>query len=229
MSQIENTLIARLEKNGERFEVLIDPKKGPDYKSGVKKEFDNVLLVDEIFKDANKGERQTTAALQKAFHTTDATQVAIVILREGELQVTTEQKRKLLEEKRLKVIALIARNTMDPKAKAPHPPARIERALEEARFHFDAFKTAEEQVEPAVEAIREIIPISFDKMRIAVKIPAEFAARGYGALKEYPVKKEEWGNDGSLLAVVEIPAGIQGEFYNHLNKLTGGQVQTKQL
>ncbi len=229
MSQIENTLVARLEKNGERFEVLIDPKKGPEWKAGRKPDFENVLLVEEIFKDANKGERQTAAALTKTFASTDPVAIAQRILKEGELQVTTEQKRKMLEEKRLKVIALIARNCMDPKAKAPHPPARIERALEEARYRFDPFKSAEEQVDAAVESIREIIPISFEKMKVAVKIPAEHAARGYGALKEYSIQREEWGNDGSLMAVVEIPAGIQGEFYNHLNKLTGGSVQTKQL
>ncbi|MBU1197870.1 ribosome assembly factor SBDS [Candidatus Micrarchaeota archaeon] len=229
MSQIANTLIARYEKNSQRFEVLIDPKKGPDFKSGAKKDFDNVLMFDEVFKDANKGERQTSAAIQKAFGTTDPLEVAQIIIREGDLQITTDQRRKLLEDKKRKVIDLIARNCMDPKAKAPHPPHRIERALEEARFRFDAFKTPEEQMADAIESIREILPISLEKLKIAVRIPVEFAPRSYGTLKEYGIRKEEWGSDGSLMAVIEIAVGIRGEVYDRLNKLTGGQVQTKEL
>jgi len=229
MSQIEHTIIARFEKAGEKFEILVDPKNGYDYKIGAKKDFSNVLLVDEIFKDANKGERQTASAIKKAFGTEDASEIAKKIIKDGDLQLTTDQRRKLLEDKRKKVIEMIARNCIDPRAKTPHPPIRIENALEQAKFHFDAFKSVEEQMEEAIEAIREIIPISMEKLKIAVKIPAEFANRAYGALKEYGISKEEFGNDGSLIAVCEIPAGIQGDFYNRLNKLTSGQVQTKVL
>ncbi len=229
MSQISNVLIARIEKGGERFEVLVDPKKGYDFKLGAKKDFENVLMSDEIFKDANKGERQNSAALKKAFGTDDQRAVAEKILREGDLQLSTDQRRKLVEEKRAKVVEMIARNCVDPRAKTPHPPVRIENALEQARFHFDAFKPVERQFDEAVEAIREIIPISMEKIKVVVKVPAEHAARCYGILKEFGISREEYGADGSLLCVCEMPAGMQGNFYDRLNKLTAGQVQTKVL
>ena len=229
MSGIENTLIARLERNGEHFEILVDPKKSYDYKTGVKKDFENVLMFDEVFKDAKKGERQTTPAIQKAFGTTDPIEVAKLIMRDGELQLTTDQRRKVLEEKRLKIIALIARNCVDPRAKTPHPPQRIEAAMEQARISVDAFKPAEEQMLAIIEKLREIIPISMQQTKIAAKIPGQFAAKAYGALKEYGLQKEEWGNDGSLLIVCEMPAGMQSEFFDRLNKLTSGQAQTKVL
>ncbi|MFH0971492.1 MAG: ribosome assembly factor SBDS [Candidatus Micrarchaeota archaeon] len=229
MSQIEGVLICRLDKNGEKFEILIDPKRGYDYKLGNRADFSNVLMSEEVFKDANKGERHTASSLKKAFHTEDMLEIAKLILKEGDLQITTDQKRKLLEEKKAKIIDMIARNAIDPRNKTPHPLIRIQNALEQAKFHFDAFKSAEEQMEDAIDAIREFIPISLEKMKIAVKIPAEYAGRCYGALKEYGIKKEEYGKDGSLIAMVEIPAGLQGEFYDRLNKLTSGNVQTKVL
>lgn len=229
MSGIENTLIARLEKGGENFEILVDPKLGYDYKTGVRKDFANVLMSDEVFKDANKGERQTGAALKKAFGTENTEEVAKIIFRDGDLQLTTDQRRKLLEEKKVKVIALIARNALDPRAKTPIPVLRIQNALDQARFSFDAFKSAEDQMMDAVESIREIIPISIAKIKIAVKIPAEHSGRAYGTLKEYGLQKEEWTPQGDLVCVCEIPAGMQGEFYDRLNKVTGGSVQTKQL
>jgi len=229
LAGIENTIIARLEKGGEKFEILVDPKLGYDFKTGVRKDLANVLMADEVFKDANKGERHTGVALKKAFGTEDVQEIAKIIFKDGDLQLTTDQRRKLLEEKKAKVIALIARNAIDPRAKTPIPPQRIENALNEARFGFDAFKSAEEQMTAAVEAIREIIPISIEKIRIAVKIPAEHSARAYGALKEYGLQKEEWTGQGDLVCVCEIPAGMQGEFFDRLNKLTAGTVQTKQM
>ncbi len=229
MSGIENTIIARLEKHGEHFEILVDPKKSYEYKMGLKKDLDNVLAFEEVFKDAKKGERQTSTALQKAFGTVNPIEVAKVIMRDGDLQLTTDQRRKIIEEKRLKVIALIARNCVDPRTKAPHPPQRIEAALEQARVSIDAFKPAEEQMLAAIERIREIIPISMQKARIAVKVPGQFAAKSYGALKEYGLQKEEWGSDGSLMIICEMPAGMQGEFFDRVNKLTSGQAITKAI
>ncbi|MEW5955501.1 MAG: ribosome assembly factor SBDS [Candidatus Micrarchaeota archaeon] len=229
MTAIENTIIARLEKGGEKFELLVDSKLAYDYKTGARKELSNVLVAEEVFKDAKKGERHTSTALTKAFGTTDVYKIAEVIFRDGEVQLTTEQRRKLFEEKRLKVIALIARNAIDPRTKAPHPPQRIEAAMEQAKIHVDAFKPAEEQMPAIVDKIREIIPISMEKAKIAVKISAEHAPRAYGMLKEYGLSREEWGNDGSLTCVCEMPAGMQGEFFDRLNKLTSGQVQTKIL
>ncbi|MBI5229605.1 ribosome assembly factor SBDS [Candidatus Micrarchaeota archaeon] len=229
MTKIENTIIARFEKGGERFEILVDPKLAYDYRTGVKKDLNNVLVAEEVFKDANKGERQSSSAIQKFFGTTDVYEVAKKIFLEGELQLTTEQRRKILDEKRAKIVSLIARNCVDPRTKTPHPPQRIENALEQAKVHIDAFKSAEEQLEGVIESIREIIPISIEKIKIAVKIPAEYAGRAYGTVKEYGMSKEEWGNDGSLVCVCEIPAGIQAEFYDKLNKLTAGSVQTRIL
>ena len=215
---------------GEHFEVLVDPKKGYEYKIGAKKDLANVIMFDEVFKDAKKGERQTDAVLQKAFGSTDFAKISERIMRDGDLQLTTDQRRKLVEEKRAKIVTLIARNAMDPKTKLPHPLTRIENALEQVKkFNVDPFKSAEEQMLTAIELLREIIPISIQQVKIAVKIPSMHSSRGYGLLKEYGVQKEEWTSDGSLVAVLEMPAGVQAEFFDRLNKLTSGQVETKLL
>lgn len=229
MSRIENTIIARFEHAGEKFELLVDPILAFDYKTGKKKDLNNVLISDEVFKDANKGERQTEGAIKKAFGTTEIEKIAKIVFEKGELQLTTDQRRKALEEKKRKVIELIARNVVDPKTKTPHPPARIEKALDEAKFSFDAFKSAEKQMQDAVEAIRSIIPVSFEKIKIAVKIPAEYSAKCYGILKDHGISREEWASDGSLVCMCEMPAGIQSEFYDKINKATGGKVETKMI
>ncbi|MDK2783938.1 MAG: ribosome maturation protein, partial [Thermococcaceae archaeon] len=41
------------------------------------------------------------------------------------------------------------------------------------------------------------------------------------------IKKEEWGSDGSWMFLIEIPGGVEEEFYEKLNALTKGTAVTK--
>ncbi|VVB99982.1 Ribosome maturation protein SDO1 [uncultured archaeon] len=227
MASLDKCITAHMDINGERYEILVDPDLGYMYKTGQKKELNNVLAVEEVFKNFKKGERHTTSSLQKAFGTTDVWQIAERILRHGDIQLTTEQKRKMLEEKKKQVLALIAREAIDPRTGAPHTMMRLEQALEESKAHIDGFKDAAAQVEDVLKAMRPIIPIKFEHVKIAAKISPEYAQRIYGTIKGYGIQKEEWAKDGSLIVVIELPAGMQGEFYERLNKLTAGKAETK--
>jgi ribosome maturation protein SDO1 len=229
MVSLDKAIIARLETHGEKFEIMVDPDLAYLFKIGSKKDTLNMLVVEEIFTDARKAERPTAEALKKAFGNTDVVQIAEIILKKGDVQLTTEQKKKMMEEKRKRIVAILARECVDPRTGAPHPPQRIEKAIDESKAHIDPFKDAEAQLDGVVSALRLILPMKFEKVRIAVKIPAEYAPRAFGTLKEYSMQKEEWQSNGSLIVVVEMPAGLQGEFYDKINRITGGNVETKIL
>ncbi|MDO8339539.1 MAG: ribosome assembly factor SBDS [Candidatus Burarchaeum sp.] len=229
MTSLEKSVIAHLDMQGEHFELLVDADLAYMYKTGKKTDLANVLVVEEVFKDAKKSERHKSELLQKMFKTTDINEIAKQIIQRGELQLTTDQRRKMLEDKRKQIVAIIARECIDPRTGAPHPPARIEKAMEEARVHIDATKSAEAQLEEVMSSLRPLLPLKFEKLRIAVRIPAEFASKAFGSLKEFNMQQDEWQKDGSLIAVVEIPAGTQGDFYDRVNKLTAGKVETKVL
>jgi len=183
--------------------------------------------VEEVFKNFKKGERHTTSSLQKAFGTTDVWQIAERILKNGDIQLTTDQKRKMLEEKRKQIIAILMRECIDPRTGAPHTQMRLEQALEESRVHIDGFKDASQQMEDIFKALRPIIPLKIERVKIAAKISPVYAQRIYGMIKGYGIQKEEWARDGSLIVVVEMSAGMQGEFFERLNKATAGTVETK--
>lgn len=227
MATLEHSITAHMDINGERYEILVDPDLAYAYRVGQKKEINNVLTVEEVFKNFKKGERHTSGSLTKAFGTTDVWQIAERILKNGEIQLTTEQKRKMLEEKRKQVIAILMREAIDPRTGAPHTQMRLEQALEESRVHIDAFKDAAQQIDEVIKALRPIIPLKFEHVKIAAKVPPDYAQRIYGMLKGYGIQKEEWARDGSLIVVIEMPAGMQGEFYERLNKATAGSVETK--
>lgn len=227
MSNLENSITAHMDIGGERFEIVVDPDLSYLYRTGQKKELNNVLTVEEVFKNFRNGERHTASALQKAFGTTDIYEIADRILKRGEIQLTTEQKRKMLSERKKQIIAILAREVIDPRTGAPHTQMRLEQALEESRVHIDAFKEAPEQLEEVIKALRPIIPIKFERVRVAAKVSPAYAQRIYGMLKSYGIQKEEWARDGSLIVVIEMPAGVQGEFYDKLNRATSGSAETK--
>jgi len=230
MVRLEDAIIARYEHGGHRFEILVDPNIIDDVKSGKVENVVDYMVIDEIFKDAHKGDRASEELIKEVFGTTDVNQVAKEIIKKGQVQLTTEQRRKMLEEKKKRIIAEIARNAINPQTGAPHPPQRIELAMEEAKVHIDPLKSVEEQVPLVLKALRPIIPIRFEKVKIAVKVSGDMYGKIYGDLsKSGTIIQEEWQKDGSWIGVVEIPAGIQGEFLDMLNKKTHGNVQTKIL
>lgn len=227
MTSIDNSIIAHMEINGKRFEVLVDPELAQLYRKGQKKELNNVLTVEEIYESFRKGERHTSSTLQKAFGTTDIFIIADRIIKNGEIQLTTDQKRKMLEERKKQILAILARECIDPRTGGPHTMMRLEQALEESRVHIEAGKEAAEQLEEVIKAMRPIIPMKFEHVKIAAKISPEYAQRIYGMLKGYGLQKTEWTPTGGLIVVLEMPAGMQGEFFERLNRATAGSAETK--
>ncbi|HWM50004.1 MAG TPA: ribosome assembly factor SBDS [Thermoplasmata archaeon] len=223
-------VIARIEKSGEKFEVLVKPEAVQKIRDGKEVDLLKELAIDEIFKDAHKGSKASEEKMVEFFGTAEPLAVAKQIIQRGEIQLTTEQRRQMLEVKRKQVVQYIAANAINPQTGAPHPPQRIENAMEEAKVHVDPFKPVEEQVKDVLDALRPLLPIRFEKVRIAVKLSAEDSAKAYGDIKGYgTILKEEWSPTGAWLGVVEMPAGLQTDFLERLNAKTRGNVETRVL
>jgi ribosome maturation protein SDO1 len=223
-------VIARIEKSGEKFEVLVKPEAVQKMRDGKDVDLLKELAIDEIFKDAHKGSKASEEKMMEFFGTAEPLAVAKQIIQRGEIQLTTEQRRQMLEAKRKQVVQYIAANAINPQTGAPHPPQRIENAMEEAKVHIDPFKPVEEQVKDVLDALRPLLPIRFEKVRIAVKLSAEDSAKAYGDIKGYgTILKEEWSPTGAWLGVVEMPAGLQTDFLERLNAKTRGNVETRVL
>jgi len=223
-------VIARIEKSGEKFEVLVKPDAVAKLREGKDIDILANLAIDEIFRDSHKGSKASEEKMQEFFGTTDKLDVAKQIIRKGEIQLTTEQRREMQEQKRKQIVQYIAQNAINPQTNTPHPPQRIEIAMEEAKVHVDPFKPVEEQVKEVLDALRPLIPIRFEKARIAVRLTGEDAAKSYGDIKAFgTILKEEWLPNGAWVGVVEMPAGMQTEFLNRLNAKTKGNVEAKVL
>ena len=227
MVSVDDAVIASINKKGKDFEILVDPEMSLDLKKGKEVSVQNTLAVNQVFKDAKKGEKASDAELKECFDTTDLLKIAAEVIKEGRLQLTTEQKRKLTEEKRIEIANIISREGVDPKTHIPHPPARILNAMRESHIDIDTFKPAKMQVHAIIDKIQEIIPISFERVTLAVKVPLEFAGKAGHSIREMAeVKKEDWAKDGWIV-LITIPAGMQGDVMDKLNKITAGRTEIK--
>jgi ribosome maturation protein SDO1 len=224
----EKFTIARLTKENEHFEVLVKPAKALDYRSGKIASITEALAAETIFSDANKGTRVSEEQLRKAFATTDTLKIADEILKKGTLQLTTDQRRKMVEDKRKQIVDFISRQAVDPKTNLPHPPMRIENAMEHIRYPIDPYKPVEEQARDIVKLLRPILPLKIEQISVGVRIPVEYAARAYGAMKTAgTIKREEWRSDGSWSGVIEMPAGSYASFLNKLGDVTKGSGEAR--
>lgn len=225
---IEKAVIAKLSKGGQRFEMLVDPVKALEVKAGKAVPLEDLLATEEIFEDAHKGLRASPANINKSFGTSDITIITNAIIREGEVQLTTEQRRQMVEERTKAIAALISRQGVDPRTGAPHPADRVLRAMEQARVRVELERRAEDQIETVLKAITRIIPIRFEKAVLEIKITPQYASRAAGIVRSFgSISRESWATDGSYLATLELPAGMQSELYNKLNTLTHGEAQIK--
>jgi ribosome maturation protein SDO1 len=228
MVSLDNAVVARLESHGETFEILLDPNIVRHLKEG--KEFDVTahLAVDSVFKNSSKGTHPPEDKIKEVFGTDDINEIAKRIISKGEIQITAEQRKEMLEAKRNRIIAYIARNAINPQTKTPHPPARIELALAEAKFHVDPFKSVETQVEEVMRLLRPLLPIKFEKSKVAIKLKADDYGRCFDDLINFgTVEREEWQADGSWIGLMVIPAGIITELTARLNDRTRGHASVK--
>ncbi|MFB6084683.1 MAG: ribosome assembly factor SBDS [Halorientalis sp.] len=230
MISLDEAVTARLESHGERFEVLIDPDAALAIKRG---EFDgdleDVIAAEDVFEDASRGDRPPEDALEEVFGTTDPLEIIPQVVEDGEIQITAEQRKEMQEQKHRQLVQHITRNAVNPQMDdAPHPPERIENALEEAGFKVDPMEPVENQVDEALDALRPVIPIRFDEMTAAVQVPPDYAGSAQAQIRQFgDLEREEWQSDGSWVGVVTFPAGMQNEFYDLVNEHTSGEAETR--
>lgn len=219
--------VATLKKGGQTFEVLIVPDKAIDFRRGTITDVSEALEIEGVFKDARSGEKP--ANLLEVFGTEDESVIAAEIIRKGTIQLTSEYRKSLQEQKRKEVVNIIATNGIDPRNNLPIPATRIELALEQVNFNFDPFKSGEEQVNDVLEVLRPVLAVRFEERTIEGFVGPKYGGKAAGSVSKYgKIIKSEWMSDGSWHFVIRIPGGLQDEVIKALNDATHGEVNITQ-
>lgn len=230
MVDVEKAVIARLDSHGKHFEILVDPDKALKVRKGKEVDPRELLAYEEVYEDCRKGEKASNSDINKVFGTNKIEKIASKIIRKGKVQLTTEQRRKMREKKEKEIANIISRRAVNPQSNTPHPPKRILNAMEEVGVYIDETKSVSSQLDEVIQALRPVLPISIETIKIAVKFPPESAGKASSKIRGVgKVKKEEWMNDGSWACIIELPAGQQNELYDKVNSISKGEAELKIL
>ena len=218
--------IVRYSAGNDKFEILVKPDPALEYKLGKKKDISNIMISDEIYSDANKGTRCSSEKLMKHFKTTDQLEIAKQIMDKGDLNLNTDQRRKMIEEKKRQIVEYINKNFVDPKSHMPHPISRINAVLDEARVAIDPFKRLDDQLKNIIESLRKIIPLKSEILELTVTVPSQFSGQSFSVFKTIgEIKSEQWLSDGSLQVILSINAGMKSSFLDRIGTATKGSAQ----
>jgi len=218
--------IVRLSAGNEKFEILVKPDPALEYKLGKKVDISNIMISDEIYSDANKGTRSSSEKLMKAFKTTDQFEIAKQIMEKGDLNMNTDQRRKMVEEKKRQIVEYINKNFVDPKTHLPHPISRINAVIDDSRVGIDPFRRLEDQIKYIIEPLRKLLPLKSEILELTVTVPAQFSGQSFSVFKSIgDIKSEQWLSDGSLQVVLNLNAGLKSSFLDRIGTATKGSAQ----
>jgi ribosome maturation protein SDO1 len=217
---------ARLKVKGKEYQISVDLDEALKVKKGEGSDPAKALNSNGIYYDLKKGTVASHSDLEDAFGTTDLYEIAGKIMKNGEIQKPQEYRDAEREARIKQVIDLVLRNAVDQHGN-PFTEDRVRRAVQEVGFKFDV-RPAEVQMNELVRKLKEVIPIKVEMKKIRLIIPARFSGQVYGMLKEYK-QSEEWLGNGDLQVIVNFPAGMQLDFYEKLNGVTHGAIQSEEV
>ena len=216
---------ARMKVKGKHYEISVDLDEALKVRQG-KGDINLALQSLNVFYDLRKGTHASSEDLKEAFGTTNIYEIAKKIIVSGEVQKTQEFRDEEREKKIKQVINLIIKNATDQHGR-PYTEERIKSAIHEVHYAFDS-RPIEKQMHDVVSKLSEIIPIKIETKRVKLRVPSIYTGQVYGFLQDNK-ESEDWLSNGDLEVIMKIPAGLLHDFYEKINSITHGAIQSEEL
>jgi len=222
--------IVRYEKHGRRFEMLVNPEAAWFFLQGEEVELDDIFEVYVIYENISRGVKATKDDIEVVFGETTDREMAVRVLKEGQLQLTADQRNEILKEKRAEIVEFIHVHCINPRENTPIPKDRIDNAIIDLGVNISYKEEAKNQALEIIDLLKPIMPIRLESIKLAIKIPPSYTGSLYGyVISAGNLIQEEWIEDGSLAVLIQIPSGTQADFLEQITSRTKGKAQVKVL
>ncbi|CAJ1898851.1 unnamed protein product [Cylindrotheca closterium] len=168
--RLTNVAVVRMNKGGSRFEIACYRNKVVDYRQGLETDLSEVLQTDRVFTNVSKGAFAKAKDLQKVFGTKDEEEIAKIILKQGNVQVSDKERGQQLEKTIAQVAEWISKNCVHPSSDRPYTIAQIRHAMSTANFSVHPTKPLKRQYLDCVKLLQGTIPIQRAKMELLLVI-----------------------------------------------------------
>jgi len=176
-----------------------------------------VVQVENVFLNVSKGQVASKDELNKAFGTTDVSEVLqevcvsmlilMQILKKGELQVGEKERTHELTNLWREIATQVSQKCVEPSSQKPYPVSMIEKAMKDAHFSVKPGKSAKSQTLEVIRLLqaKNTIAIERAQMRISVAMPSKEGKR----LKDkvvplfMKVEEEDWSDMWEIVGTID--------------------------
>lgn len=195
VKKLTNVAIIRLKKGNSRFEIACYKNKALDWRAGKEDILDDVLQIDEIFCNTEKGDLVNQKELDQHFPGQSKRDIIIQILEKGEMQVSGKERELLLRDTRNSLVNLVASRVVHPDTNRLFPAKIIEEAIYSLGFDVKINDSAKKQANFLIKELSSKYYLKKADMEIKVTI------------------REEWINEGEKAgADLLIPKTVKQDF-----------------
>mmetsp|Transcript_55214 Transcript_55214/g.135207 ORF Transcript_55214/g.135207 Transcript_55214/m.135207 type:complete len:341 (+) Transcript_55214:179-1201(+) len=229
---LTNVSVVRLKVGNQKFEIAAYPNMIMAWRNKTETDLSEVLQIDRVYKDVEKGEYAKTQDLKKAFQTTDQEQICIEILKKGEVQLSEKERGSQQESLLKEICTIVADKCVNPLSKRPVTVGVVERALSELHFNPNISKPAKKQALEAIKLLEGKYPIERAPMRLKLSFPAARKDEAKKQVTELCDSLEREDDSGALWTAVVV---LHPEKYRSCDQLMqqyrteGGVMEVLQL
>lgn len=219
--------LVRYNSHGKRFEMVVNPEKAWLFNQGEDIPIDDVVEGDYIiFENFSRGLKANDEEVEEIFDTSVDREIAELMLQRGELQLSQEQRKEFLREKRDEILDYLVTHAVNPRTKSPHPRQRIDIAMDNAGVRIDRKEETKDQAERIIKQLSATLPMKLESATIEFVVPPKDTGPLYGFIQgEGEVVNENWGTDGTLTIMLRVPAGKVASLLEEISDKSKGRVR----
>ncbi|KAI3628970.1 hypothetical protein CBS9595_000042 [Malassezia furfur] len=171
------------------------------------KDLDEVVQIENVFLNVSKGQVAPNEDLNKAFGTTNVSEILIEILKKGELQVGDKERSHELTNLWREIATQLAQSCVEPASQKPYTVGMIEKAMKEVHYSVKTGKSAKSQSLDVLKLLqaKNTIPIQRARMRVRVTLAPKDGKRLKDKLVALfeDVEDEDYSDEWELIGTIE--------------------------
>lgn len=166
---LTNVSIVRLKIDKGRFEICCYPNKVQDYRDKKEKDIDEVLQINQIYKNAIKGEVIPKRQLEETFPNMKKSEIIKLILEKGEIQLGDKERENEASNLKKYIATIIVEKTYDTSNGLPFPMEIIIKVLDDIHFSVHDGENAKKQAMRAIKEIQDKKALSIERRMLQLK------------------------------------------------------------
>jgi ribosome maturation protein SDO1 len=218
MSKIQ---VVKYKKGKNSFEIITKPGSVKLFLAG-KLGWDKVLAADAIFTNYSKANLARNSDLKAVFGTDDINKCAEIMVREGDSQVSADERKQDIEACRRQILEYLHKSFVD-QAGGIYPIPRLELILQEAKIRIDPTVSVHKQAEDVIKKMLGKAVFKKNSTDYTITVPKQYVKQCSTIVYRFSpsVHKEMRGTEGTSWKISLTIADFD-LFTVEMNKITEG-------